>query len=899
MADFPTFDLSPNLTGQPIDGAAAIADASSRGLSMLAGAADAFAGRMKKMANAAAVREGGDQFAADQKAGVAIAPKNENTPFGAGYNDAARLAKGADYKAALLQGLTKAQLENPDDPAAYLKAANATRAGLGSTGFSDLDRELNGFATLQIASGQAQVMQGQQRRTLEQAHQGFLTTLDTEEAAIGHVVTSASFDASGSNLVAQQLQHSFGALAKYGPKSAFDAGGQHFDADPTRAGVLGADDLEKSWQDMSAQARSDWATGAAEQLPDAAAKRRFATDAVERYAKNDPLFAGMDRQQFDRLHVRLDTIANQAETQEDGAKRQAAQDAGNMIEAMRWGGDVDIDQLKARAAASGDPGLMQQAQVFASIGPQVPDILKQVAARSANGADPSTAWATPAPTGGVFDQVRLEALHQGVDVTGQEQLARIAQIESQGDPNAKARTSSASGVFQFLQGPNSKWAQMGGGDPFDAKLNISRGVQSIVADRKALSQKIGREASWGEAYLAHQQGLGGALAFLSHPGETAIQALIDSGVKPDQARASILNNGGSETIKAADFARQWIDKVDVGDSAQSVAWANTRAGFASDPLAYARGAKNRAALAAVAPLPADGFAADASGQAAWAQALRQNYATGLSLSKTYTVPQRMLTDGQKSYYAGKIAADPAYGVALAQKATQAIGATGATQLMQEIGQDGTAPSAYVHLGWLAANGASGIVAKAIDGERLRAQGAKVPEPKAEGPDGKSVDPFTTMQTENAAAFAYNPVLAATAWQVAKDARASDVLRGQGRNPDFYVQGALGATQRNGVLYGGLADVNGRRTVLPVWLRNDGAGAALKALGGQWQGSGAGPVWSDGSAMPAKDVAKMQMVMLQDGRYGLINPKTNAVVRDKSGGVFAFDLDQARALVGGG
>jgi hypothetical protein len=111
-----------------------------------------------------------------------------------------------------------------------------------------------------------------------------------------------------------------------------------------------------------------------------------------------------------------------------------------------------------------------------------------------------------------------------------------------------------------------------------------------------------------------------------------------------------------------------------------------------------------------------------------------------------------------------------------------------------------------------------------------------------------------------------------------------------------LNGALGGQSKNGKVYGGVTNVNGRMTVLPSWLSTDQAGAALSALGQRWQ-SGGGPAWSDGSPMPAKDIGRMQMVMLPDGRYGLVNPKTNGTVRDRNGGIFAFDLDAARGLMG--
>jgi hypothetical protein len=719
----PKYDLSGSLTGSPV----ALGDtsgAAAPGLSMLAGVADQFAQRMRGMQMKAAGREGQAQAAKDAEAGT-LAPHNPDTAFGAGYNDVAKQAKGAQYKAALSVDLDKALADNPDDPDAYGQAARAAVAGYGSTGFVDLDQDLKNYAVLQVAAGRSQAVQGQTRRKMEMAHGAFLTTLQAEEQLIGHVTATAAFDPDGSALVAAQLDRTLTNLAKFGPRQAFDAGGLHFDADPARLGVLGADDLVKTAQDLGASARGQWVQHAADALPDAKAKQAFADDLVKRYKDNDPLLAGFDGEQFEQLQATVQGIANKAESREHAAQAEAARNAGNAIQALEWGQNVDVDKMLSDAQASGDIGLMAQAKVYARIGPQVPAILRRRARQVADGE----------------------------------------------------------------------------GDGWEMPADLAPGSKGFVA------------------------------------------------------------------------------------------WQNTKAGMSSDPINFARGSKRRAALADVAPLVPD--AAFDGGQAGqyWGAAMQQRMQLGSAMAQRYAVPLRMLTNGEKAYYADRIDHDPAYGVRLAQAARQAIGNDGAQALMKEIGGDGANPVS-VHLADLASRGSTRLVSSAIEGGQLRAQGAK--EPKF-GPDG---DPLDGLQAEYATAFKASPQALVAGRTVAENARLADRSKGIFHPDAYYLNGALGAQSSNGRVYGGVGTVNGRATAMPSWLDRTQGEAALKALGERWQKFNNGPAFTDGTPMKPHEVAKLQLVMTKTGRYGLVNPKTGNAVFNKAGTPVVFDMDAVRPYLKG-
>lgn len=103
----------------------------------------------------------------------------------------------------------------------------------------------------------------------------------------------------------------------------------------------------------------------------------------------------------------------------------------------------------------------------------------------------------------------------GVDPTT---LAAISKVESAWRPNAKARTSSASGLFQFIRGT---WADMvrkhgkkhgiGMGDVFDPRANAIMGAEFTKENINFLQRKLGREPTLREVYLAHFSGAGKAL----------------------------------------------------------------------------------------------------------------------------------------------------------------------------------------------------------------------------------------------------------------------------------------------------------------------------------------------------------------------------------------------------
>lgn len=147
-------------------------------------------------------------------------------------------------------------------------------------------------------------------------------------------------------------------------------------------------------------------------------------------------------------------------------------------------------------------------------------------------------------TGGVQSAIQRASYRTGVDFT---YLLGQAQVESSLRPDAKAPTSSASGLYQFIdqswlatvkkhgaehglgwaaerisQGPGGRYhVSDSASRDYILKLRNNPDVASLMAaehaaDNKAeLEASLGREAGGADLYMAHFLGIGGAKKFLS------------------------------------------------------------------------------------------------------------------------------------------------------------------------------------------------------------------------------------------------------------------------------------------------------------------------------------------------------------------------------------------------
>lgn len=143
------------------------------------------------------------------------------------------------------------------------------------------------------------------------------------------------------------------------------------------------------------------------------------------------------------------------------------------------------------------------------------------------------------------------AAAHGVD---REALTEVARIESGFNPSAANPNSSAAGLFQFIDGTA---RQYGLRDKLDPAQSADAGARLMADNAAYLKKQLGRDATPGELYLAHQQGMAGAAKLLSNPDARAVDIVGADAVKL---------NGGDAEMTAAQFAALWTSKVHAGNN---------------------------------------------------------------------------------------------------------------------------------------------------------------------------------------------------------------------------------------------------------------------------------------------------------------------------------------------
>jgi hypothetical protein len=124
----------------------------------------------------------------------------------------------------------------------------------------------------------------------------------------------------------------------------------------------------------------------------------------------------------------------------------------------------------------------------------------------------------------------------------------IAQIESGMNPNAKAGTSSAGGLFQFVDGTAAQYHLR---NKFDAEANADAGARLTADNIAGLRRDLGRDPSPGEVYLAHFSGYGVAEKLAKAPADTPVSAIFSP--QAIAANRSILAG------KTAGEVKDWAD----------------------------------------------------------------------------------------------------------------------------------------------------------------------------------------------------------------------------------------------------------------------------------------------------------------------------------------------------
>jgi hypothetical protein len=235
---------------------------------------------------------------------------------------------------------------------------------------------------------------------------------------------------------------------------------------------------------------------------------------------------------------------------------------------------------------------------------------------------------TPTAASGSAQSV-TGAIRQAARVTGTnfQYLLAAAKVESNFDPSASARSSSAGGLFQFI---DQTWlgtlkqsgASLGYGKYADAiqqtdtgkyvvsDANLRKEIMALRKDPTAnavmagaftkanaayLTQKLGREPTDGELYMAHFMGARGAAKLINLAAATPNAIAADAFPRAAAANKSIFYADGGRPRSLADVTRSLSNRYDVARAA-------------TDPIAAPAAASDSArvaqAYAAAAPTAA-------------------------------------------------------------------------------------------------------------------------------------------------------------------------------------------------------------------------------------------------------------------------------------------------------
>lgn len=840
---FPTGDFGRNLSDniyQPNHtadtssaGAAAIADGA-RGFSRVLGQLAEKAYQQEGLRDAAEAFEAGDMIGAEPRIRTGRGVDD------VAYNTAVRERTLARKSTAFGEELEAAVIANPDNLAAFEEARAAVREAFKPSGDPALDLALGRSIELQTAEARSRVRIGEERRRVATARGAFVEVATAGQTALGQAIASAGFDEPGAARVGEALTQFYERLSRFGPREAFTVGGVEFAGDPTRAAAMSAQELATLAAGATVTARMSWIENAGAAIADPMAMRAFVGQVQERWQAGDAAFAGLDAADMDRLGARLEAGASRLDADRAARVTQAGQLTRDMLEAGEYGGEVDPETLRRLAAASGDVGLQAQAEFALAYGF---DVTPASLRAGAGGGSAGFEGAIPF----LLDDLEGSALVGNDNGAGRAQFGITERSHPSAWRDGRVDRAEATAIYR-----REYWDAIGG-DALPADLGIAALATAAVAGAGVARELIEQSGGDVERFLSLEMGRFERLA------------------AEDPARyGDDLNGWRARQGKV----RGMIQRARAQRRAQD--------GYSTDPLGFARGNATRAPLATLPEFdPAAGFASAAEA-GDWAAALRARRATGQALSQRDGVPARILDNEEARFYASQIAADPGNIVTLAANAATALGGEGARDFFAELGRAGVA-GADLHLAWLATEPRNrNIVNLTVEGRVLRASGAKEPTFEDE-----TIDQALPRFAE---ALRADPAVTPAIAQLARDMAMADAARGQLKPAASYLQSALGATTNNGVTFGGVATVNGQRTVAPAWLEADRLEDALEIAAGGWTAQNVGPVYQNGEPIPVGELRRYRLTALPDGRYRLTHPRTGAALPARSGQEFRFDIE---------
>lgn len=148
-------------------------------------------------------------------------------------------------------------------------------------------------------------------------------------------------------------------------------------------------------------------------------------------------------------------------------------------------------------------------------------------------------------------------IRKAIENPKQDYFTRLAHIESGNNPLAKAKTSSAAGLYQFTKGTwEGLTKQLGLNytleDRFDPNKSKIVVQEFTKQNERYLKNKLGRKPNDAELYLAHFSGMGGANKLIQslneNPNTDVRQVFKDNQIKANKS-VFLNKDGSSKTVR--------------------------------------------------------------------------------------------------------------------------------------------------------------------------------------------------------------------------------------------------------------------------------------------------------------------------------------------------------------
>jgi hypothetical protein len=235
------------------------------------------------------------------------------------FNQAGARTARTQTETRIIEGLAELAEANPNDVQAFEAGAEALKSEYIDKLPSDLKPDLlQTFARQKLPYGR-NYARLEQRRMADQALADALPAIDARQKSVGQIAYASGLDDAAAAAIEGELGALAATLAEYGPKTEFAIGDRVFEADPNRAGVLDASEIQQRLLGAGEAVAINRVKGTFDRLETPADRQQFADNFKQDFEKKGDVTSVMDL----RTVEQLETYMGQAIREDERAARAA------------------------------------------------------------------------------------------------------------------------------------------------------------------------------------------------------------------------------------------------------------------------------------------------------------------------------------------------------------------------------------------------------------------------------------------------------------------------------------------------------------------------------------------------------------------------------------------------